>query len=230
MTASELRAELEAELSWRQSELAFFKNQLCNIIDENNQDRYRKSLILMLYSHLEGYIKIALLTYIRFINSQTLLRKDTISGLVAASLHTEFNAYDNLDRKCSIFKRQLPEDSALHRFYRRVDFVENIDNFMDSHLYISDSVVDTESNVWYIVLQKNLYKIGLPIDLFEQYRYDLDAFVNRRNAISHGDAHAGVTESEYSKWETKIYAIMNAITILLYKYASRKLYLKEPPT
>ncbi|MCI8917415.1 MAG: hypothetical protein HFH29_01340 [Eubacterium sp.] len=56
MTADELRAALEIELAWRQEELAFFKNQL-NEIAEEHKNKYRKSLVLILYSHLEGYIK-----------------------------------------------------------------------------------------------------------------------------------------------------------------------------
>ena len=69
MTANELREELETELAWRQEELAFFKNQL-NEIAENNKNKYKKELILILYSHIEGYIKIYLQTYIQYINSQ----------------------------------------------------------------------------------------------------------------------------------------------------------------
>lgn len=45
MTADELRAALEAELKWRQEELAFFKNQLNEIVEEN-KNKYRKSLVL----------------------------------------------------------------------------------------------------------------------------------------------------------------------------------------
>ena len=63
MTADELRAALEAELAWRQEELAFFKNQLSDITEEN-KNKYRKCLVLILYSHLEGYIKICLQTYV----------------------------------------------------------------------------------------------------------------------------------------------------------------------
>ena len=75
MTADELRAALEVELAWRQEELAFFKNQL-NEIAEENKNKYRKSLVLILYSHLEGYIKICLQTYVQYINSQRLNRKE----------------------------------------------------------------------------------------------------------------------------------------------------------
>ena len=51
MTADELRAALEAELAWRQEELAFFKNQL-NEIAEEDKNKYRKSLVLILYLSL----------------------------------------------------------------------------------------------------------------------------------------------------------------------------------
>ena len=227
MTADELRAALEAELAWRQEELAFFKNQLNNISDENDQRRYRKSLVLILYSHMEGYIKIALQAYIQYINSQQILRKDAISGLMVAGMHKEFLAYENLDRKCAIFRRELPEDTSLHRFFRRVDFMEQLDTFRDTTLVVEDSVVDTESNLWYIVLQKNLYKIGLPIDMFEQYRSEIDALVNRRNSIAHGNARAGVDQQEFLNWETKVSLVLSDVTRLLYDYANHQRYLQS---
>ena len=89
MTADELRLVLETELAWRQEELAFFKNQLNEIVEED-KDRYRKSLVLILYSHMEGYIKICLQTYIQYINSQGLKRKEVDTGLMVASMHKEF--------------------------------------------------------------------------------------------------------------------------------------------
>ena len=227
MTADELRAALEAELAWHQEELAFFKNQLNNISDENDQRRYRKSLVLILYSHMEGYIKIALQAYIQYINSQQILRKDAISGLMVAGMHKEFLAYENLDRKCAIFRRELPEDTSLHRFFRRVDFMEQLDSFRDTTLVVEDSVVDTESNLWYIVLQKNLYKIGLPIDMFEQYRSEIDALVNRRNSIAHGNARAGVDQQEFLNWETKVSLVLSDVTRLLYDYANHQRYLQS---
>ena len=66
MTADELRAALEADMAWRQEDLAFFKNQLNNI-SEDDKDRYRKSLVLILYSHMEGFVKTSLQTYIQYI-------------------------------------------------------------------------------------------------------------------------------------------------------------------
>lgn len=225
MTANELRAALETELAWRQEELAFFKNQL-NSIKEDNKSKYRKSLVLVLYAHLEGYIKISLQTYIQYINSQQLSRKDVNTGLLVASMYKEFLAYENLDRKCEIFRRELPDDARLHRLFRRIDFMEKVDDFKEQKLNIDDQIINTESNLRYIVLQKNLYKIGLPIDLFNDYQSDIDALVNRRNSIAHGDFKAGVTAQEFSNWETKVFSILSGVTRLLYDYANNKRYLQ----
>ena len=224
MTADELRAALEVELAWRQEELAFFKN-LLNEIPEEDKNKYRKSLVLILYSHMEGYIKICLQTYIQYINSQRLNRKDVKTGLLVASMHKEFMAYENLDRKCEIFRKKLPEDARLHRFYRRVDFMEKVEEFREQVLNIDDQIIDTESNLWYIVLQKNLYKIGLPVDLFDDYQSDIDALVNRRNSIAHGNFRAGVTAQEFSTWEVKVADVLSGVTRLLYDYANNEKYL-----
>lgn len=224
MTADELRAALEVELAWRQEELAFFKNQLNEILEEN-KNRYRKSLVLILYSHLEGYIKICLQTYIQYINSQRLERREVSTGLMVASMHKEFIAYENSDRKCEVFRRELPDDARLHRLYRRIDFMEKVEDFKEQKLTIDDQIIDTESNLWYIVLQKNLYKIGLPINLFDEYQGDIDALVNRRNSIAHGNFRAGVTEREFSNWESKVSEILSGVTRLLYDYANNERYL-----
>ena len=92
---------------------------------------------------------------------------------------------------------------------------------------IDDSIINTESNLWYIVLQKNLYKLGLPIDLFEEYKTDIDALVNRRNSIAHGNFRSGITQEEFHKWEVSTYYILSGITRLLYDYARNEKYKKQ---
>lgn len=221
---------METELAWRQEELAFLKNQLSNIQEEIQRDKYRKCLVLMLYSHFEGFIKICLLSYIQYVNSLHLKRENFNEELVASSMHREFNAYDNNDEKCNIFKKKLPEDKRLHRFYRRVNLLEELDVFKQNDLLIPDETVDTESNLWYIVLQKNLYKVGLPIDLFVDLSSDIDALVNRRNSIAHGTERAGVSENEYLKWETKTNRVMEEIIKCIYHNVCYEKYLKVNQT
>lgn len=229
MTADELRAALEAELAWRQEELAFFKNQL-NEIAEENKDRYRKSLVLILYSHLEGFVKISLQTYVQFINSLELRRKDVITGLMVAGMHREFLAYENPERKSDFFRQSMPDDVRLHRLFHRIDFMEKIEGFKEKKLNIDDRIIDTESNLWYIVLQKNLFKIGLPVNLFDEFHSEIDALVNRRNSIAHGNFRSGVSEQEFNNWERKVSEVLSGIMRILYDYANNDRYLKTCDT
>lgn len=217
---------METELAWRQEEIAFIKNQLANINNEVQKDKYRKCLVLVLYSHFEGFVKISLLTYIEYINSLGLIREDVNANLAVTSMSREFNAYDNNDMKGEVFKKTLPEDRKIHRYFRRVHLLEELNVFEKKELAIPDEAIDTESNLWYVVLQKNLYKVGLPIELFSQSKKDIDALVNRRNSIAHGSEKSGIKKEEYELWEKKIYRVMEDMIKIIYDCTVQEKYLK----
>ena len=84
--------------------------------------------------------------------------------------------------------------------------------FVQQTLSIDDRIIDTESNLRYLVLKKNLYKIGLPIDLFSDSQGDIDSLVNRRNSIAHGNFRSGISETEFSSWERKALSVMSKAT------------------
>lgn len=158
------------------------------------------------------------------------LQNETLKDIIL-SVEQKFGANDSSEKAFEeLFKlifSKLYEDRKLHRFYRRVNLMESIDEFKQNTLVIQDDTIDMESNLWYVVLQKNLYKVGLPVDLFDEYAKDIDALVNRRNSIAHGNEKSGISEAEYTKWESKIYTIMEDIIKVLYRNASEEQYLKS---
>ncbi|MCR4991198.1 MAG: hypothetical protein K6A38_10100 [Lachnospiraceae bacterium] len=220
MNPEELREQIESELAWRQEELSFIKNQL-NYVADMKKDQFRKTLVLMLYAHFEGFSKIALQTYLQYINNMNLNICDVNSTLQAAALKREFSAYDTGDKKNEFFKKPLPNDVFLHKLSRRVELIERIEDFKRQRFFLDDDIIDTESNLRYIVLQKNLYFCGLPIDLFDEQKNYIDSLVNRRNSIAHGDCKSGVDEKEYMKWEEQTYTVMNTIVRILYEYVCK---------
>ena len=227
MDAEVLRNQFESELAWRQEELAFIKNQLIHV-DYDKQDRYRKSMVLMLYSHFEGFTKIALQMYLQYINDKGIELSKAHVNLQASAMKREFNAYDNLDKKGKVFSKRLPQDDEhMHRLFRRVEFIEKFDEFRNRKLQLDDEIIDTESNMWYVVLQKNLYRCGLPIDIFENQKESIDSLVNRRNSIAHGNSKSGVSKEEYEKWEKQTYDVMNEIIRTLFEHAVNERYLSE---
>ncbi|MBR2037165.1 MAG: hypothetical protein IKA09_05490 [Lachnospiraceae bacterium] len=219
---------MESELLWRQEEINFFKNQLNNFIADEDKNRYRKALVLILYSHLEGFMKVSLLTYVQYLNSLGLKNNQVKSELKASSINIAFQNYENKE----IHMREIKDknkkiDSELNKFYRRVQLILEIDPLNESNLNIDDTVINTESNLWYEVLQKNLYRIGLPIDLFNEMKKNINALVHRRNGIAHGDKDSGVKENEFDIWLKNTNIVLNDTIKILYEYAINKKYLKE---
>lgn len=90
MTKDELRELLEDELLWRFEEINFFKKQLINLEEENEQRKYRKSMVLILYSHLEGFIKSALINYAQIIILGVLMKKNLLTLDVALSKEIKY--------------------------------------------------------------------------------------------------------------------------------------------
>jgi len=214
MTIVELREEMETELTWRSDELRMLKNNLANIPKDNDKEKYRKSLIVMLYSHFEGYTKMCFLIYIKFINSKK-LKRSTLKmkpELIASCMNDVFKYYDDKDRKNKFFKRSLPDDKKIHALYRRVDLVNEFQTYLDEVLAINDDVINTESNLKSFVLAKNFYSIGIEHEIFKYYDKDIDKLVNLRNSIAHGSEKNGIKEEEYNKLEKIILKdIMNKL-------------------
>ncbi|MCG3671911.1 MAE_28990/MAE_18760 family HEPN-like nuclease [Aliarcobacter butzleri] len=218
MTINELREEMESELTWRSDELRMLKNNLQFIIKEEDKSKYRKSLVVMLYANFEGFCKICLLSYIKYLNNLSIKRKDISRKpeLIASSMYEIFKLYDDKDRKNRVFKTTLPNDTNLHSVFRRADLIREFDNFMEERILLNDEVVNTESNLWAHVLSKNLYILGINPDSFKHYNVDIDRLVNIRNSIAHGTERRGITEKSFEKLEKCIIKTVmpNLITIL----------------
>ncbi len=217
MNTDDIRAELEAELTWRSDEMRFLENQLANFSSEREKDKYRRSLIVMLYSHLEGFFKFAFTLYTDIINEQNLKCEDVTAYMAVSSLSNIFRALDDPDKKSDIFRRSLPDDTALHRFCRRVDFIKSLSDINNKSVKISDKVVDTKSNLTPVVIKKILYQLGFEHTKFDQYKGNIDKLLNVRNHIAHGDNRfrAGVEENDYNAIKNDTYSIMNEIILMI---------------
>lgn len=227
----DVRIELETDFTWRADEMRFLKNQLANINKEEEQERYRKSLLVMLYSHYEGFCKTAFLIYINVINKEALQRKEANQSLTACSLNDVFKAYEDMDYKPDkyreIFKNSLPGEQKLQRFARQVDFVVNLDNFWDEIVFVSEDIADTESNLWPIVLKKILFRLGLPEQSFKTYEGHISRLVNMRNGVAHGRDKNGIKEDVYESIEKTVFDIIKGVIEVIIDALKSKRYLRE---
>src|SRR5262249_41624845 len=109
-----------------------------------------------------------------------------------------FRAIEDPQRKCDEFRRQLPDDTKLHRFFRQMEFVIELRNIWRRKVALPEElVVDTEANLSVSQLRKSLFRLGLVTDSFEVYEGAVHRLVNLRHAVAHGAYKQGVPESDY---------------------------------
>lgn len=209
MNLTSIRAEMENEQTWRQDEIRFLRNQLANISRNAQKKQYRKSLVVMLYAHYEGFCKFALEQYIRAINLANVKCEEATPAVVAGAWAKVFTAIESGDQKSKVFKTQLPKDDRLHRFARRREFIEQIRDFAEQQALIPDGTVDTESNLWPIVLQKNLFMLGLDHEAFSHHDGDIHRLMKHRNNIAHGAQREGLTDKTYRDLQQAVFGIMD---------------------
>src|SRR5689334_6536765 len=226
MNISQVWSEIEEDLSWRLDELRFFQNQLAWLKSEQEQERFRRALVLLLYAHFEGYCKFALTLYVDFINRSGITCADATFAIAAASLSDLFKALRNPDKKIPEFRNALPDDTKLHQFGREREFIERTAEFAIRPVKVADDVVDTESNLKPIVLRKNLYRLGFASDQFAEHEGSINQLLEYRNKISHGQMQGGLSGNSYDTLRGAVFEVMNEIKLQVMRAIKNRSYLR----
>jgi hypothetical protein len=227
MDFDSIRAELEQDLAWRTDEIRFFQNR-GSTLDIEGQRRYRRALILILYSHFEGFCKFCFLHYIRVLNTLDIKCTEANYALAAATLTIAFQGLRDTQKKNPIYHRQLPDDPGLHRFAREREFIERLDAFGEERLRIPDEAIDTESNLKPDVLRAALYRLGLDPHQFEDIDREIGMLVGLRNNIAHGATKQGIDEKVYETYERAAVRVMEKIANDIMTAIENGAYLRRP--
>ncbi len=232
MTPEDFRAQLEWDLEWRRKELSILRNQLKNISSEEDKEIYCKTLLVMLYSHFEGFCKVAFLNYIKLINDETIIRSKAIEPIIASSLLDVFHDLSypqNGTNCCNIFN--IPSDETrFSRYFIRCHFIRKMDDIFAQEIDISErlsrKIVNTKSNLNLAVLNIILYRLGLPYNEFITYESIIDNMLMRRNNYAHGDKVKGIKVENFRTIEKEVNKLISQLVKLLTNAAKDKSYLK----
>lgn len=229
MDLENFRAQLEAEFEWRSGEVRWLHN-LCEGMDSDEQKRqFRRAIVLLLYSHFEGYCKFSLQLYVSAVNGEGLSCREANPAIAAASLNDIFAKLRDGTGKAEVFRNSLPDDSKLHRFAREREFVERTADMLSTPVSIPDQIVNTESNLKPAVLRKNLFMLGLPFDQFKALEPDIDKLLALRNGIAHGSTRGGVDAALYESLKQCAFSVMSGITSGVTRAFDEKWFLANAP-
>ena len=132
-------------------------------------------------------------------------------SLATAALNDLFKAFRNPDHGKSFLPKALQSVSELRSLAIERAFVENAWDFGQKIASIPEDFVDMESNLKPMVLRKNLFRLGLPHDLFDKIENSIHRLLNYRNTVAHGSRLTGFDESEYSDLEQAVVQIMDEL-------------------
>lgn len=224
-----LLTELEQEYTSRKNEISKMENFIQLHKDESNEETIgimRKSLILVLYSHFEGYCKQVLQYYVLYVNKEHISACDAKAGLIAANMFKEFHRLFDSNHKPVTFNNLLKEDGILQQHGRRREFVGSFDEVMANKINISEEFIDTESNLKSHVLKKLLYQLELDYTIVDNYQNEINKLVNIRNSYAHGDRITYPDEKEYNDYRLAVFELMEDVKNEVENAYYNKLYLK----
>lgn len=220
----EVFQEIESDRAVREAELRLIENLLAKTPDEVERKMLRRSLVLLAYSHVEGFCKFSLITYVRAVNSLNLPCARATPPLVALTLSRVFAALRDVNSKHQYFARSLSEDKDLHRLERERVFIERYEEIVENQVQIQDDVIDTKSNLNSVVMKRNLYQVGLGYRVLGEHGSTLDMLLGVRNAIAHGDSIKDPKPNEIQTYVSLSFKLMGFVQLEIYEALRNKAY------
>jgi RiboL-PSP-HEPN len=207
-SADDVYQDLEADRLQREAEIRLILNVASRTDLEDERNMLRRSLVLLTYSHLEGFCKFAVFAYAGAVNALSLPCREAALPLMAASLGNVFAALRNPNSKAPEFRDALPNDQELHMLWRERVFVESYEVLLARAIEIPDQVIDTKANLNSRILKRNLYQLGLDYPAIDQHRGAIDRLLGVRNAIAHGDALRVPSAEDVEEYLTSAFEVM----------------------
>lgn len=205
----ELEERINKSSQKRKREISSLK-VLCDSYNKKNsyeKDILYKSLIVISYSHFEGFVRDSTRCYFEYLNNQS-ITSDKVS-LKLLSSYIQYLYFSNTNGKLGLL-------SDVDKLMSRSDKISfNLKFFSD-----------TESNLKYEVLQKMLLRSGFDENQFVSEKVFIDnVILKNRNEFAHGDSLYEVDGDKASEIASKIIEyidkysaiVLNAVSLNEYK-------------
>jgi hypothetical protein len=241
---SGILALIDNDLKWRKIELDNLNNILGRLSDDDQKNIIRKSIILMSYSHFEGFFKSSFIIYTEFLNDLEIPMNKAINVLVVSTLNQAFTVYDDKKHQDSSVDVETKYQNLLDR---RVSLIESIDTGRKSDIIklaaestvltkVSKkaSIIDTESNLKIEVMTKILLRLGMPHDFnlekndYNGLKTQVDKLLGIRNSLSHsGKYPSSYQDADFQKCCDAFDEISKLVIKIIKIALMQKLFLKE---
>jgi hypothetical protein len=181
----------------------------------------RMLLLPSLYAYWERFFVSALSEYLRAISVVGVACKDSHEALRTLRIRRELL---DLGKAIGV--------SKIHELAERLSPSDIQTLFQDSLRWLDQSLdfpnperwIDTESNVRFRVLEKNLERLALTVAVVKTHFANgpslfelLETLVDKRNAIAHGESFSRLSSETWNQLREFVERLLNALQLYLYE-------------
>lgn len=202
---------LEADLRWREAELASLKRLA--IVNCDNEVVYRATLRAcwaLLYAHFEGFTKFA----------WEFLLDEVENGSVSIKILSKNFQILALEKSFRLLKGNM-EAKSLWDFFESTLPAEINKNAK----FHPDCRLDAESNLWPNIFERECARVGIRSSALEASRSRIKALVTRRNDIAHGKKMTIKSVDEYTEYESATLLVLHDLAIQVLDVIEQRLYI-----
>ncbi|MCC8628132.1 MAE_28990/MAE_18760 family HEPN-like nuclease [Xanthomonas vesicatoria] len=200
--------EIEADLKWREAELAALKKiYFSTTPDSESRTAMLRALWALLYAHYEGFYKFCWDFLLDKIENEQVSRKQLKKKFFILSMS---KILGNLRSDISDEGLLRIEPTVREALRKSCSFPQKL---------------ETKSNLWPNVARANNLKIGLNCKELETHSTHLKLIVSRRNDIAHGKRLVIKDLNAYQPYENSALIVMHEIALSVIECLDRKLYM-----
>lgn len=193
-TKEEFIDSLSENMNWRRKEITTL-NLLIQRARPHEKIILMRAALVLFYSHWEGYIKHCAIAYLEFLNSR---------GLKYNKLTENFH--------CLSLSEKFKKGFSISRIRSQIDIYKYLSTIIKDETFkvTAENIIDTESNLKYLVFENILLQLGIATDSFQTRENFIDqTMLLNRNAIAHGEFKSDKDiESAYNELNTEILPLM----------------------
>lgn len=171
-TAEELSDRLATDLVWRKKELSEMKSLIeAKNVSEQRHKALVRSGVCILYSHWEGFVKLAANSYLEYVISKKLTYQELSSNFLALAM-----------------KEKLKDAKETNKPSLYIPVCKFFISELNQRCILPKNAISTASNLSSEILKEITYILGIDFSIYSTKSVLIDTkLLKTRNEIAHGN-------------------------------------------
>ncbi|MEG4943581.1 MAE_28990/MAE_18760 family HEPN-like nuclease [Microcoleus sp. F4-D5] len=212
-TEEQLSHKLATDLTWRKKELSEMKSliEAKNVTDQRHKALLRSG-VCILYSHWEGFVKLAANSYLEYIISKKLTYQELSSNFLALAM-----------------KEKLKEAKQTNKPSLYIPICDFFISELNQRCLLPKDVISTGSNLSSEILKEITYILGIDFSIYSTKSVLIDTkLLKTRNEIAHGE-YSVFDRAEYLEVHKEILEMLDIFCTQIENAASQKKFRRDSP-